>query len=257
MIKRIFKQIDRFRNILLSALAILFMGSILTLGWINHFDFERSVIKAELRELLIIATSASHDIESGGLRIKQEPQYIDKLIQHINNEETFATFVLDNNHIIVSDPVKSHIGKDIFEVGKEALDAKELSKLNVFMGKLDSNSSGTAILFFPTKNGKPNKELKLFAFEHFRSQDGLYTVIVTERLSALTGPMHRNLRDTLVLIGLFFVILFVFGYIYSHTQKTRFKMEVTSKTLEIINKQLRCDIDDYKCIEKGPKNNKK
>lgn len=89
---------------------------------------------------MIIAKSASHDIESGGFKIKQEPRYIDQLIQYINNEETFTIFVLDNNHIIVSYPVKSHVGKDIFEAGKETLDAKELSKLNSFMGKLDSSS---------------------------------------------------------------------------------------------------------------------
>jgi len=256
MIKRIFKQMSRFRNSILSALAVLFVGSIVTLGWLNHFDFERSVINAELRELLIIAKSAGHDIENGTLRIKQEPEYVDRLIQHINDEGTFMTFVMDSRHIIVNDPVKRHIGKDILDVGREALDSKKLSELQAFLEKLDSANSGTALLFFPIKDEKPNKELKLFAFAHFQGQSGLYTVIVTERLKALTGPMHRNLRDTVAFMGLFFLVFCIFGYIYYRTQRKRLQMEVTTRALEIINRQLRCDIDDYKCIERSLKNYK-
>ena len=107
MKSRVFKYIPfKFRYILLFISFILLIGIILTFGWINHLDFERSVINSELRELLIIAKSASHDIESGMLGIKQEPGYVDKLIQHINDEERFATFIMDNKHIILSDPVK-------------------------------------------------------------------------------------------------------------------------------------------------------
>jgi len=252
-----FKYIPlKFRYILLYTSGILLIGIILTLGWINHFDFERSVINAELRELLIIAKSASHDIENRILVIKQEPRYIDKLIQHINDEERFTTFVMDNNHIILSDPVKRHIGKDIFEVGKEVLDAKELSELNAFVGKLNSNNSGTAILLFPSRDQKPKKEMKLFAFAHLQRQNGLYSVVVTERLSALIGPLNRNLRDILVLIGLFFLVFLVFGYIFYRNQKKKIQMETTSRALEIINKQLHCEIDDYRCIKKSLKNNK-
>ena len=254
MTKRIIKYITKLRNILLFTSAILLSGIILTLGWINHRDFERSVINAELRELLIIAKSASHDIESRILGIKQEPQYIDNLIQHINAEETFTTFVMDNKHIILSDPIKRDIGKDIIEVGKEALNAHELSQLNAFVAKLDSSSSGTAILFFPTKDDKPKKEMKLFAFAHLQGQNGLYSIVITERLSALTGPMHRNLRDTLVLMGLFILLFFIFGYIFYRIQKKKIQAETTSRALEIINKQLHCEIDDYKCIKKSLKN---
>ena len=118
MVKTIFKHITKFRNISLFTSVILLVGIIIILGWLNHRDFERSVINAELRELLIIAKSASHDIENRILGIKQEPQYIDKLIQHINDEELFTTFVMDNRHIILNDPVKRHIGKNILEVGK-------------------------------------------------------------------------------------------------------------------------------------------
>ena len=57
------KYSAKFRNILLFAPAILLVGVILVLGWLNHRDFERSVINAESRELLIIAKSASQDIE--------------------------------------------------------------------------------------------------------------------------------------------------------------------------------------------------
>lgn len=256
MAKIIFEHIAKFRNTLLIVSPILLIGIFLTLGWISHRDFERSVISAELRELLVIAKSTSHDIENGILAIKQEPQYINKLIQHINYEEAFDTFVIDNRHIILSDPVKSRLGKNILEVGKEVLNAGELSALNAFIVKLDSNNSGTAILFFPTKDKEPKKELKLFAFDHLQGQNGLYSVVVTERLSALTGPIHRNLRDIMLLIGLFFLVFLVFGYIFYRIQKKRFQMEITSRTLEIINKQLHCEIDDYKCIEKSLKNHK-
>jgi hypothetical protein len=249
IVKKTFNHIIKFRFVLLAILAILLAGIILTLGWINHFDFERSVINAELRELLIIAKSASHDIENNILGVKQEPQYIDRLIQHINDEETFTTFVMDNKHIILNDPAKRNIGKDIFEVGKEALNAQELSKLNAFVKKLDSNSSGTDILSFPTKDKKLKKEIKLFAFAHLRGQNGLYSIIVTERLSALTGPMHKNLRDVATLVGLFFIVFIGSSYIFYRIQKKRIQMETTARTLEIINKQLHCEIADYKCIE--------
>lgn len=228
------------------------------LGWVNHRDFKRSVINAELRELLIIAKSASHDIERGVVGIKQEPQHIDKLIQHINDGERFATFVIDDKHVVLSDPIKRHVGKDILEVGKDALNTEELSRLNDFMKKLDSSSSGTAILLFPTRDEKPKKEMKLFAFAHLNDgKNGPYSVVVTERLSALTGPMSRNLRDLLVLMGLLLIVFLVLGYIFYRTQKKRIQTETTSRALEIINKQLHCEIEDYKCIERSLKDNKK
>lgn len=257
MAKTIIKHITKLRNILLFTLAILLAGVILILGWVNHRDFERSVINAELRELLIIAKSAGHDIGSGIIGIKQEPEYIDKLIQHVNDEEKFATFVMNNQHIILSDPVKRHVGKNIIEVGKEVLSAEELSQLNVFIEKLDSNSYGTGMLFFPTKDEKPKKEMKLFAFVHFQGKNGLYSVVVTERLSALIGPLHRNLRDVLVLMGIFLLVFIVFGYIFYRNQKKIIQTETTSRALEIINKQLHCEIKDYKCIEKSLKNRRR
>lgn len=258
MVKIIMKKITKCRDIFLFTSVILLSGIILILGWVNHRDFERSVINAELRELLVIAKSASHDIESGMLRIKQEPEYIDKLIQHINDEERFTTFVIDNKHIILSDPVKRHIGKDIFEVGKEVLDTKELSELNAFVGKLDSNNSGTAMLSFPTKDDKPKKEMKLFAFAHLNDgKNDPYSIIVTERLSALIVPLHRNLRDTLLLMGLFFIVFLTFGHILYRIQTKRIKAETTSRALEIIHRQLHCEIEDYRRIEKNLMNNKK
>jgi hypothetical protein len=254
MVKTIIRSMPEFRNIWLFALLISLVAVILTLGWINHRDFERSVISSELRELLIIAKSASHDIEAGILTIKQEPPYIDRLIQHINDEEKFTTFVMNNKHIILSDPVKRHVGKDILEVGKEALNEQELSELKKFMENLDSSSSGTAILLFPTKDGLPKKEMKLFAFAHLQGKNGLYSVIVTERLSALTGPLYSNLRDVLVLIGLFFLVFLAFGYIFYRIQKKKIRMETTSRALEIINKELHCEIEDYKSVEKRLRN---
>jgi len=59
-----------------------------------------------------------------------------------------------------------------------------------------------------------------------------------------------------VLIGSFFLVFFAFGYIFYRIQKKRIQMETTSRTLEIINRQLHYEIDDYRCIEKSLKNNK-
>jgi len=227
------------------------------LGWINHFDFERSIINAEARELLVVTKSASHDIENNILRIKQEPQFVDKLMQDINDPDKFSTFIIDNNHIILSDQSKRNVGKNILDVGKEVLNTQELSKLNDFIRKLDSESSGTAILEFPTRDEKPKKETKLFAFVHFQGRNGINSLVVTERLSALTRPLRRNLRDTLLFVALFVLILIASGYIFYRIQKKRFQEEVTNRALEIINKQLRCDLDDYKCIEKRLKGYKR
>ncbi len=257
MTKTMIKYSAKFRNILLFAPAILLVGVILVLGWLNHRDFERSVINAELRELLIIAKSTSHDIESKILGIKQEPQYIDDLIQHINAEETFTTFVMDNRHIVLSDPVKRDVGKNIIEIGKEVLNARESAQLDAFVAKIDSSGSGTAILLFPTKDDKPTKEMKLFAFAHLHGQNGLYSIVVTERLSALTEPMRRNLRNISMLAILILLVFFIFGYIFYRIQKKKIQAETTSRALEIINRQLHCEINDYKCIKKSLKNYKK
>jgi hypothetical protein len=254
---KIFKYSSGLKNIFLIIIAILLAGVILMLGWINHRDFERSVINAELRELLIIAKSASHDIENRVLPIKQEPQYIDKLIQHINNEELFTTFVMNSSHIILNDHNKGHVGKNILDVGKEVLNTREISELSAFVAKLDSSNSGTAILLFPSKDGMPKKEMKLFAFANLQGQNGPYAIVVTESLSALTGPIHRNLRDILVLVGLFFLVFMILSYVFYHIQKKRIQLETSSRALEIINKQLHCEIDDYRCIERSLNNQNK
>jgi len=106
--------------------------------------------------------------------------------------------ILVNNSGVMLDS-----GRSIIEVGKEALNADELLNLESFIKKMDFNDSGTAILLFPAKGEKPKKEMKLLAFAHLNGENELYSVIVTERLSALTDPIHRNLRDMLMLIGLF------------------------------------------------------
>ena len=164
---------------------------------------------------------------------------------------------MDNKHIILSDPVQKHVGKNIFEVGQEVLNTQELAELNAFLKKLDSDSSGTAVLFFPTKDEKPKKEIKLFAFVHFHGQNGIDSIVVTERLSALTGPLQRNSRDILLLAGLFIFLILSFGYIFYCVQKKRIETETTSRALEIINRQLHCQIDDYRCIEKNLKSHRR
>jgi len=249
------KKLRNLRNLLLIICFISVVCVIITLGWVNHVDFERSVINAELRELEIIAKSASHDIENRVLEIKQEPLYIEKLVRHINQEASFTTFVLDNKHIIVSDPIKAHIGRNIFQIGSEALSPQELFNLKVFLEKIDANISGTAQLMFPARDRGEKKEMKLFAFSRVHRPEGFYSVVVTERLSALINPIHRNLRDIFVLFGLFFFLLLILGYLFYRNQKRKFQLEITSRALEIINKQLHCEIEDYRCIEKKLKNN--
>lgn len=257
VIEMILKRITEFQSILLVISGTLLIGIIIALGWISHLDFERSVINAELRELLIIAKSAGHDIESRAIASNQEPQYIERLIQHINDEEAFATFIMDNKHVITVDPIKRHEGKNIFEIGKEALNEHELSNLSVFVRKVDSEQFGTAIILFPVKDEWPRKELKLSAFSHFRAGGELNTIVVTERLSALRGPLRRNLTYMLVLAGLFVIVFLSFGYIFHRIQKKRIQTETTARALEIINKQLHCEIADYKCIENNLREHKR
>jgi len=253
MVKILIKYLAKFGNIPLYCLTIILAGIIIILGWLNHLDFERSIIKVELRELLIIAKSASNGIEGNLVRIKQEPQYIDQLIQHINNEGSFISFVMDNRHIILNDPVQRYIGKNIFMIGEGILNTQELLQLDGFIKKLDFNDSGTATLMFPSQDIPPRKEMRLFAFSRAQTDGRIYYVIVTEGLSALTAPLHRNLRDILILVGLFFLVLSAFGYIFYRIQKKRLESETTSRALEIINKQLHCEINDYKYVEKSPK----
>lgn len=257
MNKRIFKRIANFRHILLLTLTILLLGIILILGWINHFDFKRSVINAELRELMILSKSTSRDIENRIFGIKQEPEQIAKLVEHINNEEMLYSFVTDHKHLILSHPIKRFIGRDIFEVSKEILNTQELSQLSAFVKRIDTQDSGAAVLYFPSNEEKSRKVVTLLAFSQVHSHDILYSLVIAERLDALTKPMHRNLRDTLVLMGLFFLVLLAFGYIFYHLHKKRIQMEVTTRALEIINKQLHCEIEDYKIIEKRLKNYKR
>jgi len=96
--------------------------------------------------------------------------------------------------------------------------------------------------------------MKLFAFARLNNgKNGSYFVVVTERLSALIGPLHRNLRDVLVLMGLLFIVFLDLGHIFYHAQKKRIQMETASRALEIINRQLHCEINDYKCIERNLK----
>jgi hypothetical protein len=248
--KKIFKHIAQFRYVFLFASAVLLVSIILALGWINHFDFKRSVINAELKELMIIAKSTSRDIENRDFGIKQEPEQIAKLVEHINNEEMLYSSVMDHKYLILSHPVKRFIGKDIFEVSREVLNARELSRLNAFLKSIETQDCGAAVLYFPSNEEKKGKTQTLLAFSRIRSHNTLYLLIIAERLDALTKPMHRNLLDTLVLMGLSLLLLSTFGTIFYRIQKKKIRMEVATIALEIINKQLHCEIEDYKSIEK-------
>ncbi|MDD4899052.1 MAG: hypothetical protein PHT31_02105 [Candidatus Omnitrophica bacterium] len=251
------RHIKKLKNLLQVVFISFALCAIVILGWVNHIDFERSVINAELRELEIIAKSASHDIENRVLEIRQEPLYIENLVQHINRETAFTTFVLDKKHIIVSDPVKAEIGKSFFKIGSAGLNPQELFALKFFLEKIDASISGTAVLVFPVREKTRKKEMKLFAFSRAHRPDGFYSVVVTESLAALVNPIHRNLRDIFVLIGLFFFLLLVLGYVFYRNQRHKFQLEITSRALEIINKQLHCEIEDYRCIERNLKNHRR
>jgi hypothetical protein len=256
MNRRISRHIAQYKYILLFTSAVFLLGIIVALGCVNHFDFKRSVISAELRELLILAKSTSRDIENRIFGIKQEPEQIAKLVQHINDEEMLYSFIMNKNHIMLTHPNKGYIGKDIFDVSKGILNDQELSELRQFVQRMETRDSGTAVLYFPSNEDESKKTVTLFSYSVMHSQDIIYYLVIAERLDALTKPMHKNVRDTFVLMGLFFLVFLTVTYVYYRLQKKRIEMEITTRSLEIINKQLHCEIDDYKCIEKRLKNYK-
>jgi hypothetical protein len=214
------KVAPAIKKVFLFSAVILLPAAIIWMGWVNHFDFESSIVNDEKRELLIFAKLISHGIDNAALEAKHDPYYIENLLSSINEKDGFTIFVVDNSRKIVIDKSKKYLGKSIADFEKEG------------------------------------KEPKLTAFAKLDGKDGLYGVMVVEKMSALTKPLRRNLRDILILMGLFFSVFALFGYIFYRIRRKESRMEIKRKTLEIINRQLHCAIDDYKCIEKKLSENK-
>ena len=246
--KRISEYGDSLKYSLLIFLAVLFAAGILYLGWLNHLDFEHSVVKAELRELQILAKSAAQGIQNSIYSIHEEPEGIAKLVEHINQEEALFSFILDEKHTILSHPNKNFIGKNIIDVSSALLDKNGFARLSAFLEQLDTKDSGTAIMAFaPEKAG--GKTDTLLAFSQLINKGKRYDVVVAESLAVFTVEMHRHLIYTILLVALSLIILSLSAFIFYRIQKKRLQMEVSARALEIINKQLHCQIDDYRQFE--------
>jgi uncharacterized membrane protein len=170
---------------------------------------------------------------------------INNLINHINQSEKSYILVIDNKSNIISYPYSNYIGRNI------AFDNFVYStKRGEIFGKMVNKESGSGVydLFLARDPGKPVKTL--VAYVPIVLHNGYWSIAVGEEYSAIAGPVNRNAAESIMLVIFMFLVFIVSGFILYRSNKEKVKAEISSRAVEIINKQLHLEIDERKRVER-------
>jgi len=158
-------------------------------------------------------------------------QKINELVAHINQDKIRA-LLIDGNNRILSYPDAKYIGSGLNSIAGDGFFNQSIFK--DVLQKASSDAQGTEGLF-------------AFSPIHFGSNSWL--LIVAADYSLIAGPMNKNSRNNLLMVG-FVLLVFIFaGVILYRIQQKRAQLAISARALDIINKQLHLEIDERKRLE--------
>jgi len=216
------------------------------LGWQNHSEFERIIINQVKTQLLITALSETQSVEKyvndGEVTIDK----IEGIVKHINDLEKVFVLVIGENGQILSSPESGYIGKDIFDITKNRISGFEWLKLKSLVKKVKEGAQGTEEIDFLSENNGSRPVKSLLAFSSMRINGKRCAIFVVMEYGVISGIINKNAVDMLLFLIVTDIVLVLFGLIFYRMHQEKEKLAVSEEALNIINKQLHCEIDKRK-----------
>ncbi|MFA5090066.1 MAG: hypothetical protein WC510_03380 [Candidatus Omnitrophota bacterium] len=240
------KVISKYRIMLTCFALVVILCAIGYLAWLNHNDFEKAITRQVQTQLLITALSEAQSIERYIDDTKISVPQINSLVKHINDLERVYVFIIDNNAEIISHPCPAYVGKNILTLAKGRISGPDWLKLNAIMRKIRNGQEGSDILDFFSEDADPKIAKTLVAFAPIRIGKTKGSIIAAMEYSVIANPINKNLRDTFLFIGFINLSLVIFGMVLYKIRKEKEKLTISEMVSNIINKQLRLEIDERK-----------
>jgi len=225
---------------------VIILSAIGYLAWLNHNDFEKTIINQTKTQLLITALSEAQSIEKDISGTGVSAERINGLVKHINELERVYMFIINDNAQIISYPYTSYIGKNALALIKGKTPNPDWLKLNAVMRKIKNGEQGTEILDFFSENKDPQIVKTLVAFAPMRINNNRCSIIVAMEYNVVANPIHKNVRENLLLLGFAGSVLAIFSSFFYRIHKEKDKLALSELTLNIINRQLHLEIDERK-----------
>jgi len=222
------------------------LGVIGYLAWLNHNDFEKTIIRQAQNQLLVTALSEAQSIEKYAESGPVSTAGINALVKHINDLEKAYAFIVDSDAKIIDYPYAGYTGKNILTLVKDKISGPEQSKLNAVMQKIRNREEGTAILDFLTEDTNPRVAKALIAFSPLRIGSNRCSIIVAMEYGAIENIIHKNARDNLISVLFVCAAFIIFGFILYRIRREKDLLLIRETVSNIINKQLRSEIEGRK-----------
>jgi len=222
------------------------LGVIGYLAWLNHNDFEKTIIRQTQNQLLVTALSEAQSIEKYAESGPVSTTGINALVKHINDLEKAYTFIVDSDAKIIDYPYASYNGKNIFALIKGKIIEPEQLKLNAVMQKIRNGEEGTAILDFLSEDASPRAAKTLIAFSPLRIGSNRCSIIVAMEYGAIESMIHKNARDNFISVLFAFAAFIIFGFVLYRIRREKDLLVMRETVSNIINKQLRSEIENRK-----------
>ncbi len=244
------KKLGLSANKVLSATAFLTVACLIYLTYLNHNHFANTVISDVKKELLMAARSEVQSLEKVPGDLREKRSELLKLVHHIENEENLYTLILDDAGTIVLTPDAKQVGKNIHLLLRDRMTGPDLSQAEKIVTDMSAGKEGAATVKFFSENTPPEIVNTIAVFSPIRKDGKIWSIAILKELHDVEGPIHKDLRNNFILLGFVLFILSLAGLALFQNQKKNFKLQVSMRALEIINRQLHLDIADYKMIEK-------
>ena len=86
----------------------------------------------------------------------------------------------------------------------------------------------------------------IVAFTPLRVGNGRWTVAVVAEYSLIARAVSRNFRDNLIFTGFVLIVFLSLGFALWKLYEKKLRLEISEKSLDIINKQLHSEIAERK-----------
>ncbi|MCX6340607.1 MAG: cache domain-containing protein [Candidatus Aureabacteria bacterium] len=201
--------------------------------------------------LAILQPVFEGDAFTGVLRAVLSIERIHNLCRHINLGESIYAFVLDGSGMFMSYPDDSLLGKDMATAMHEKFPGLDMAMLKREVRFMEKRSEGMGIAPLPSDGIGPSITSALIAFAPIRIGANVWSMAVAMDYGAISGPIHKNIRDNLLFVGFVFLIIGVLGAALHRVSRRRIELVTSTKALHIINRQLHLEIDERRKIEKA------
>lgn len=236
----------RVKSIIPYVSFVLVLGIIGYLAWLNHNDFEKTIIKQVQSQLLITALSEAQSIEKYAESNPVTTAGINALVKHINDLEKAYAFIIDSDAKIIDYPHAGYAGKNILSLVEGKILEPEQLKLNAVMLKIKNGERGTAILDFLSEDTGSRIARTLVAFSPLRIGGNKCSIVVAMEYGVIENIIHKNARDNLISAAFACAAFIAFGFILYRIRREKDLLVVRETVSNIINKQLRSEIESRK-----------